>query len=120
MGEPVIVLGKGLVDAVVEVLVVGEDDVATDIVELVKLRLAVCWGGRRLRLAGRELTKPSGVTSVLARPPARSAESTISHEGPFCKRFWSVLVFFVRCGEWRGEAMLDVRSGSNAWRHRDQ
>lgn len=42
VGEPVIVLGKSLVDAVVEVLVVGEDDVATDIVELVKLGLAVC------------------------------------------------------------------------------
>ena len=31
---PVILLGKGLVDAVVKVLVVGEDDVTTDIVEL--------------------------------------------------------------------------------------
>jgi hypothetical protein len=31
---PVIILGEGLVDAVVEVLVVGEDDMATDIVEL--------------------------------------------------------------------------------------
>jgi hypothetical protein len=34
VGEPVVVVGKGLVDAVVEVLVVGEDDMATDIVEL--------------------------------------------------------------------------------------
>lgn len=34
MGVPVILLGKGLVNAVVEVLVVGEDDMATDIVEL--------------------------------------------------------------------------------------
>jgi hypothetical protein len=34
VGEPVILLGEGLVEAVVEVLVVGEDDVATDIVEL--------------------------------------------------------------------------------------
>ena len=31
---PVIILGEGLVDAVVEVLVVGEDDVTTDIVKL--------------------------------------------------------------------------------------
>lgn len=31
---PVILLGESLVDAVVEVLVVGEDDVATNIVEL--------------------------------------------------------------------------------------
>ena len=34
VGEPVIVVGEGLVDAVVEVLVVGEDDMATDVVEL--------------------------------------------------------------------------------------
>jgi hypothetical protein len=34
MAVPVVVLGESLVDAVVEVLVVGEDDVATDIVEL--------------------------------------------------------------------------------------
>ena len=32
VGEPVILLGESLVDAVVEVLVVGEDDVTTDIV----------------------------------------------------------------------------------------
>ncbi len=31
---PIVVLGEGLVDAVVKVLVVGEDDVATDVVEL--------------------------------------------------------------------------------------
>lgn len=34
VGEPVILLGESLVDAVVEVLVVREDDVTTDIVEL--------------------------------------------------------------------------------------
>jgi hypothetical protein len=28
------------------------------------------------------LTKPSGVTSVEARPPGVSLESTINHEGP--------------------------------------
>lgn len=32
------------------------------------------------------LTNPSGVTSVEARPPGVSFESTIIHEGPFCKR----------------------------------
>lgn len=31
---PVLILGKGLVDAVIEVLVVGEDNVTTDIVKL--------------------------------------------------------------------------------------
>jgi hypothetical protein len=31
---PVIILGESLIDAVVEVLVVGEDDVTTDVVEL--------------------------------------------------------------------------------------
>lgn len=37
MAEPVIVAGEGLVDAVVEVLVVGEDNVATDVVKLDKV-----------------------------------------------------------------------------------
>jgi ABC-type hemin transport system substrate-binding protein len=37
---PVIFLGQGLVNAVVEVLVVGEDDVAANIVELVGSRSA--------------------------------------------------------------------------------
>ena len=34
MLEPVILLREGLVEAVVEVLVVGEDDVTADIVQL--------------------------------------------------------------------------------------
>ena len=34
VGEPVILLGESLVEAVVEVLVVREDNVATDVVEL--------------------------------------------------------------------------------------
>ena len=38
MGVPVVLLGEGLVDAVVEVLVVREDDMAADVVEL-------DWGG---------------------------------------------------------------------------
>lgn len=34
VGVPIILLRKGLIEAVVEILVVGEDDVTTDIVEL--------------------------------------------------------------------------------------
>lgn len=34
MGEPILCLWKGLVDAVVKVLVVGEDNVSANIVEL--------------------------------------------------------------------------------------
>ena len=34
MGEPVVVVGQSLVDAVVEVFVVGEDNMAADVVEL--------------------------------------------------------------------------------------
>ena len=34
MVVPVVLLGEGLVDAVIEVLVVGEDNVAADIVKL--------------------------------------------------------------------------------------
>jgi hypothetical protein len=43
---PVVVAGEGLVDAVVEVLVVGEDDVAADVVELGTVRGEVNgWAG---------------------------------------------------------------------------
>ena len=41
VGIPVGVLRESLVDAVIEVLVVGEDDVATDIVELEKWLLEI-------------------------------------------------------------------------------
>jgi hypothetical protein len=34
VGIPVVLVGQGFVNAVVEVLVVGKDNVATDIVEL--------------------------------------------------------------------------------------
>ena len=34
MCVPIVVAGEGLVDAVVEVLVVGEDDMAANVVEL--------------------------------------------------------------------------------------
>ena len=50
VGVPVLILGEGLVDAVVEVLVVGEDNVATDIVEL--LRRSVIFFSRDVVLAG--------------------------------------------------------------------
>jgi hypothetical protein len=78
VGVPVLRLGQGLVDAVVKVLVVGEDDMATDVVELAGSRQ---WGGRRGEGA-RRLTKPSGVTSVEARPPGVALESIIIHDGP--------------------------------------
>lgn len=89
MGVPVVLLGESLVDAVIEVLVVGEDNVATDIVQLEN---GGSPGQRLFDLAERERrsrrgegskhTKPSGVTSVEARPPGISLESMINQEGP--------------------------------------
>ena len=77
MRIPVFCSGQGFVDAVVKVFVVGEDDMATDIVKLeweVSVgALTECDGSR---------TKPSGVTSVEARPPGVSLESMIIHDGP--------------------------------------
>ena len=78
MGVPVGLFGESLVDAVVEVLVVGEDDMAADVVELE----GVSNVGSMAALA--RLTKPSGVMSVEARPPGTSLLSTIIHDGPFC------------------------------------
>jgi hypothetical protein len=75
VGVPVLVAGQSLVDAVVKVLVVGEDDMAADVVELAA-------SAGRGQLGGGVLTKPSGVTSVEASPPGVSVASTISHEGP--------------------------------------
>lgn len=43
---PIVVLGEGLVDTVVKVLVVGEDDVAADVVELRE------WSANRGPIAG--------------------------------------------------------------------
>jgi hypothetical protein len=77
MGVPVGLVGESLVDAVVEVLVVGEDNVATDIVEL---SIAVSAAQNLQPLSAKLLTKPSGVTSVEARPPGTSLESTIIHD----------------------------------------
>ena len=88
VGVPVILAGQCLVDAVVEVLVVREDDVTADVVELCGFKPLVSRTGLPSKdgtggYGNWRLTKPSGVTSVEARPPAFSLESIISHEGPF-------------------------------------
>lgn len=78
---PVILLGQSLVNAVVEVFVVGEDNMSTDIVEL-----SACYFCARVEgqlIEGRR-TKPSGVISVEAKPPGVSFESMINHDGPSC------------------------------------
>jgi hypothetical protein len=77
VGVPVCLFGKGFIDTVVEVLVVGEDDMAANVVKLpVRLESG---DSERMQLS---LTKPSGVTSVEARPPGVSLLSTINHDGP--------------------------------------
>lgn len=78
MCVPVILVGQCLVDTVVEIFVVGEDDMAANIVELGKL-------AHNLQLRIGRLTNPSGVTSVEARPPGVSFESIIIHDGPSCE-----------------------------------
>ena len=77
MGVPVLIVGKSLINAVIEVLVVGEYNVATNIVELEHISLDI----RPSVILG-HLTKPSGVTSVEARPPGVSFESTSIQDGP--------------------------------------
>ena len=79
MVVPVGLFGEGLVDAVVEVFVVGEDNVTTDIEKLYAISLCL---PMTVTLEGSR-TKPSGVTSVEAKPPGVSWLSTINHEGPF-------------------------------------
>lgn len=85
---PVIIAGEGLVDTVIEVLVVREDNVTTDIVEL-KKKKRNCGQKKIFYILFRECergdrhTKPSGVTSVEAKPPGVSLLSTINQEGPF-------------------------------------
>jgi hypothetical protein len=71
---------------------VGEDNVATDIVQLERTgihRSAIvrsCGAQAEVIARGRgrrsKHTKPSGVTSVEARPPGISLESIINQEGP--------------------------------------
>ena len=78
MCVPIIFLRQRLINAVVEVLVVRKDDMTADIVQL--YHISACY------LLSHELqrrTKPSLVTSVEARPPGISFESTIIHDGPF-------------------------------------
>jgi hypothetical protein len=77
VGVPIGLVGESLVDAVVKVLVMGEDNMAADIVEL---SMAVSAAQLTLTIARMVLTKPSGVTSVEARPPGTSLESTINHD----------------------------------------
>lgn len=106
MGVPVAFVGKSLVDAVVKVLVVGEDDVAANIVELAGVSTDVLWWN--WRLGGRH-TKPSGVTSVEARPPGTSLLSTIIQSGP--------LIWFRRLAAPRpvGPAPMTRTSTSISW-----
>ena len=78
MRIPVIFGRQSLVNAVVEIFVVGENNVAANIVELIANQLGAREGGRESR------TKPSGVISVDANPPGVSFESIIIHDGPFC------------------------------------
>ena len=82
MCVPVIFFGQCLVDAVVEIFVVREDDMAADIVELEACQGRVSEAGA-LNWRG-DFTKPSGVMSVEASPPGVSLESMIIHEGPSC------------------------------------
>ena len=77
---PVIGLGKCLVDAIVEVEVVREDHMSTDI-EQKAYRPEISENSQETRKSHTEvLCAPSGVTSVLARPPASEKASTISYE----------------------------------------
>jgi hypothetical protein len=80
VGIPIGVFGKCFVDAIIKVLVVREDDMASDIVELSK--------GECMLQRDREgqRTNPSFVTSVDARPPGVSLESTISQLAVSCPK----------------------------------
>ncbi len=77
MCVPVLLPRQCFVDAVIEVFVVGEDDMAADIVEL-RARS----GFKKSRGVEQWRTKPSAVVSVEARPPAVSLQSIIIHDGP--------------------------------------
>ena len=90
MCVPIICSGECLVDAVVKVLVMGKDNMATDIVELNTFSDCEFELGRYS--SGKKLTKPSGVTSVEASPPGVSFESIIIHEGPFYHHGQSCLI----------------------------
>jgi hypothetical protein len=67
------------------------------------------------------LTKPSGVTSVEARPPGVSLESMISHDGLFCRY---CELGFGTGGVYRGEfcthdLVQTLRSTETCWASAD-
>lgn len=76
MSVPVILIWESLVNAIVEVLVMREDNVSTNIVQLEKVSYVRDKGSWK---AGKH-TKPSGVTSVEASPPGIGFESMINHD----------------------------------------
>jgi hypothetical protein len=75
---PIVFVGQSFVDAVIEVFVVREDDVAANIIQLPPVSRDLA---QTDVLAA--LTNPSFVTSVEARPPGVSFESMIIQDGPF-------------------------------------
>jgi hypothetical protein len=78
MSVPVLVLGEGLVDAVIEVLVVGEDNVATDIVQLERTedcRLVI------VRFCGAQGELSLGDREVNIRSPQGSHQWKQDHRG---------------------------------------
>lgn len=74
MGVPVLILGERLVNAVIEVLVVGEDNVATDVVQLPRRSIHV------LVLAGSP-TEPLGITHEALRGHVGGSKTTGSLVG---------------------------------------
>jgi hypothetical protein len=84
MSVPVIGIGESFVNAVIEILVVREENMTADIVEL--MLKSVRHSTKQKQSKGSRHTKPSAVTSVEARPPGVSLESSISHEGPSYKQ----------------------------------
>ena len=81
MRVPIFFSGQSLIDAIVKVFVVGKENVATDIV---KLHATLALTAPNVHFLKPTLTNPSGVTSVEAKPPGVSFESTIIHDGPSC------------------------------------
>jgi hypothetical protein len=61
------------------------------------------------------LTKPSGVTSVEARPPGFSLASMIIHDGPP----WNCCYLLV-LSDFRMSGTSGLQSGEDVWRHLDQ
>lgn len=78
MRVPVLLFGQCLIDAVIEITVMREYDMSADVVQLDEQSIASQLGEWHIK----RRTKPSGVTSVEARPPGVSFESMIIHDGP--------------------------------------